>query len=303
MKAFALCKGIQQGPPLFQRCQRLFRFNHNGAIPGPSPNGVLDQDGLGIHFMNKPGLLRPRRIILLRHGESRGNRDETAYVHCPDWKIPLTRKGWADARLAGDVVKEIVKDAPIFFYTSPYLRTKQTLAGMLGAFEGNHIIGVREEPRITEQQFGNFQNVLTIKNAKDERARFGRFYYRFPQGESGLDVYNRVTSFIATMFRDFANPNIASPDLNIVVVTHGLTLRLLVMRWFQYTIQDFEESHNPPNGGCVVMERVSDESGKHWYELTDQSLELIRLKRQKNYGSLWKLLDGLPLEDDILDED
>lgn len=50
---------------------------------------------------------------------------------------------------------------------------------------------------------------------------------RFPQGESGLDVYNRATSFIATMFRDFANENIARDDLNVIIVTHGLTLRLV----------------------------------------------------------------------------
>eukprot|EP00952_Eustigmatos_sp_NYUAD-ZCMA_P007701 32457-Eustigmatos_ZCMA.PRE.1 len=83
----------------------------------------------------------------------------------------------------------------------------------------------------------------------------GRFYYRFPQGESGLDVYTRVrimnlfeqpswrcsigfmpgwddvrcvqvTSFISTMFRDFADIHIGRPDLNVIIVTHGLTLRL-----------------------------------------------------------------------------
>ncbi|CAN0437351.1 unnamed protein product, partial [Laminaria digitata] len=126
---------------------------------------------------------------------------------------------------------------------------------MVEAFDTNYIVGVREEPRLTEQQFGNFQNLATIVNSKAERARFGRFYYRFPQGESGLDVYNRATSFIATMFRDFANENIARDDLNVIIVTHGLTLRLLVMRWFQYSIADFEETLNPANGGFVVMER------------------------------------------------
>jgi hypothetical protein len=38
--------------------------------------------------------------------------------------------------------------------------------------------------------------------AKKERNRFGRFFYRFPNGEAGLDVYNRITSFISTLFRD-----------------------------------------------------------------------------------------------------
>lgn len=53
------------------------------------------------------------------------------------------------------------------------------------------------------------------------------FFGRFPQGESGLDVYNRATSFIATMFRDFANDSIARDDLNVIIITHGLTLRLV----------------------------------------------------------------------------
>ncbi|CAN0507461.1 unnamed protein product [Discosporangium mesarthrocarpum] len=53
---------------------------------------------------------------------------------------------------------------------------------------------------------------------------------RFPEGESGLDVYNRATSFIATMFRDFSNEAIAREDLNIIIITHGLTLRLVRSR-------------------------------------------------------------------------
>lgn len=55
---------------------------------------------------------------------------------------------------------------------------EQTLAGMVEAFDTNYIVGVREEPRLTEQQFGNFQNLATIVESKAERARFGRFYYR-----------------------------------------------------------------------------------------------------------------------------
>jgi hypothetical protein len=32
----------------------------------------------------------------------------------------------------------------------------------------------------------------------------------------------------------------------------------LVMRWFQYSIADFEQTFNPPNGGYVVLERMDD---------------------------------------------
>eukprot|EP00612_Vaucheria_litorea_P002663 CAMPEP_0171458714 /NCGR_PEP_ID=MMETSP0945-20130129/4282_1 /TAXON_ID=109269 /ORGANISM="Vaucheria litorea, Strain CCMP2940" /LENGTH=97 /DNA_ID=CAMNT_0011984577 /DNA_START=575 /DNA_END=864 /DNA_ORIENTATION=+ len=97
------------------------------------------------------------------------------------------------------------------------------------------------------------------------------------------------------MFRDFSNEQISRDDLNVVIITHGLTLRLMVMRWFQYSIADFENTFNPPNGGYVVMERIQGESGlESWYELTKESLELINLKPQRQFGSLWHLLSELP---------
>ena len=54
-----------------------------------------------------------------------GNLDESTYVHVPDWKIPLTKQGYKDAQLAGQKIKELIGDDPLFVYTSPYLRTKQ----------------------------------------------------------------------------------------------------------------------------------------------------------------------------------
>lgn len=47
------------------------------------------------------------------------------YVHVPDWKIPLTKKGFGDGQRAGEKIKEYIGDKPLFIYTSPYLRTKQ----------------------------------------------------------------------------------------------------------------------------------------------------------------------------------
>ena len=67
---------------------------------------------------------------------------------------------------------------------------------------GVEIIGMREEPRVAEQQFGNFQNPHKVRTAKSERRTFGRFFFRFPNGESGLDVYSRCSSFLATLARD-----------------------------------------------------------------------------------------------------
>lgn len=77
----------------------------------------------------------------------------------------------------------------------------KTLAGMVEAFDTNYIVGVREEPRLTEQQFGNFQNLATIVNSKAERARFGRFYYRY------VEMQVETHSITHTIFwrQDFAS--------------------------------------------------------------------------------------------------
>lgn len=89
---------------------------------------------------------------------------------------------------------------------------------MLESFEANLKVGIREEPRITEQQFGNFQNHEEMQQCKRQRNSFGRFYYRFPNGESGLDVYTRVGA---------TQPN-AGLRVCVYVNTHaGVTTRLI----------------------------------------------------------------------------
>ena len=80
----------------------------------------------------------------------------------------------------------------------------------------------------------------------------GKIFYCFPNDKFGLDVYSKVTSFISTLYRDFSDPLIQDQNLNMIIITHGLTLRLFLMRFFKFTILDFEESENPPNCGIVV---------------------------------------------------
>ncbi|KAL0397337.1 UNVERIFIED_CONTAM: Phosphoglycerate mutase-like protein AT74H [Sesamum calycinum] len=142
----------------------------------------------------------PKRIILVRHGESAGNIDGTAYTTTPDNKIPLTPQGIDQAKRAGSRICHVVSDGgassnwKVYFYVSPYLRTRTTLREIGRAFPKNRVLGAREECRIREQDFGNFQVAERMKVIKETRERFGRFFYRFPEGESAADVYDRVSS-------------------------------------------------------------------------------------------------------------
>ena len=240
-----------------------------------SRTSTMSTDILGKDF-------RPKRIILLRHGESLGNIDESAYVHTADWRIPLTPKGVEQASKAGESLRQMLgNDERVFFYNSPYTRTKQTLEEINKAIDYNNIIlSKREEPRLSEQQFGNFQNVEDVLSAKLERRRFGRFYYRFPSGEAGLDVYSRISSFITTFVRDchrYAQSGEDLNKLNAVIVTHGLSIQLFLMRWFQFSVEQFEQIRNPQNAQMIILEKKIGVNGHKWYELEEESRKALHL--------------------------
>jgi broad specificity phosphatase PhoE len=68
-------------------------------------------------------------------------------------------------------------------------------------------------------------------------------------------------------------------DLNILIVTHGLTLRLFLMRYFQLTVEEFETTWNPPNGQVIVMERFQSEAyGWEYYRLHQESAAVLHLE-------------------------
>lgn len=70
------------------------------------------------------------------------------------------------------------------------------------AFADENVLGACEEVQLREQDFGNFQDPGGKKKELAERMEFGRFFYRFPNGESGADVYDRITIFEDHLVRD-----------------------------------------------------------------------------------------------------
>lgn len=293
--------------------------------------------------------MKPRLILLVRHGESESNKDKKVNENIPNHLIPLTEKGRQQARLAGieilkllntddeaivsDIEKEqsiqeddriplvqhykrvkSTKDTDIVFYTSPYRRTRETLKGIIdmidryndlncgikicegesyqpmgtrrlahwqcpvfpsGIFENSksitnlrledHLLEqcvqvktlihyrVKEEPRIREQDFGNFQQTASMMQVMNIRANYGHFFYRFPEGESAADVYDRCASFQESLFRHFDRSGGKKRDV-VAIVTHGIFLRVFLMKWFRWTYEEFESLTNVPNGSVIVME-------------------------------------------------
>ena len=198
--------------------------------------------------------MKPKRIILVRHGESQGNADPNHYETTPDYALHLTDEGRVQARVAGKQIAELIGQEKVRAYVSPWCRTRETFDGIVSVLDDQIVISI-EDPRIREQEWGHLVDVEELKRIRRKRIEYGTFYYRLPDGESGADVYDRVSTFLETLHRDFTKPDF--PE-NAVIVTHGLTLRIFLMRWFHWSVEHFERVRNPLNGDVVVMEIGSD---------------------------------------------
>jgi len=198
--------------------------------------------------------MKPKRIILVRHGESEGNAAGGNYEFIPDYALKLTAKGVEQACQAGKVIQQLIGDETLYVYLSPYTRARQTWHHLKVNIEAN-FVKAKEDPRIREQDWGHFRKPEIIEQIDQDRDQYSHFYYRIPDGESGADVYDRVSTFLETLHRDFAKPEYPP---NMLIVTHGMTLRLFLMRWFHWTVEEFENLQNPHNGQVVVMERTDD---------------------------------------------
>ena len=190
------------------------------------------------------------QIVLLRHAESLGNVDESAYCRIPDHALPLTERGEAKARSVGAEVRALLEPGPVAAYVSPYLRTRQTLA-LLGL--GDRIARTVIEPRLREQDWGNLQDVAEQQALKKQRQDYGHFFFRLPLGESGADVDDRVAAFLSELW--LAEVDARHPR-TVLIVSHGLTIRLLCRRLFSWSVELFESLTNLETCEYRVLRRL-----------------------------------------------
>src|SRR5512135_2615685 len=98
--------------------------------------------------------MKPKIIYLIRHGESEGNVNRSLYKNIPDFKLHLTDKGKKQAaKMAREVARETPRTKPLRIYCSPYYRTRETADALRKFFKK---VTYREDPRIREQEWGNF---------------------------------------------------------------------------------------------------------------------------------------------------
>lgn len=228
------------------------------------------------------------RIFLVRHGESEGNADKSVHRDLADHVIGLTDRGQSQAIAAGVFLREWYEnldknpdttpyqpyDHRPRMWVSPYRRTRQTADGIevgIGTVDGPHGRGSasrirdhKEHPLLVEQQFGLFDGLTNAECAEQFPAENnhymklkrhqGRFWAPQPMGESRFQVAQRVHQAFGTFHRDSDKHGIN----DIIVVSHGVTIRAFVLMWLHLPVEWIETEPNPTNCAIRLIEHGED---------------------------------------------
>ncbi|EEH39728.2 phosphoglycerate mutase family domain-containing protein [Paracoccidioides lutzii Pb01] len=244
-------------------------------------------------------------IILIRHAQSEGNKNREIHQSIPDHRVKLTPEGQKQALEAGRRLRTLLRpDDTLHFFTSPYRRTRETTEGILTSLTSNDpspspfprdSIKVYEEPRLREQDFGNFQPCSAeMERMWQERADYGHFFYRIPNGESAADAYDRVSGFNESLWRLFGEDDFASV---CVLVTHGLMTRIFLMKWYHFSVEYFEDLRNVNHCEFVIMKKNEDD-GKYTLQNNLRTWSELKLERERERERERASIAGVSIETD-----
>jgi 2,3-bisphosphoglycerate-dependent phosphoglycerate mutase len=161
-------------------------------------------------------------LVLIRHGQSLWNLENrfTGWVD-----VPLTDQGRAEAKRAGELVKDLSFSVA---YTSALTRAQETLEIVL-ATTGKRPPVIRD-PALNERHYGDLQGLDkedTAKRYGEEQVKIWRRSFNVPppNGES-LELTAKRT----LPFYDRAIGGDLRQGKNVLVVAHGNSNRSIVMK-------------------------------------------------------------------------
>ena len=200
---------------------------------------------------------RPKRIILIRHGNSLANIDYNILQHTPDNQVTLSKKGEEQAKEAGKKLKKLLGNESIQFYVSPYKRTRQTYEFILESLKDNPSNCIISSA-LREQEYGNLQS--DMDKQFEEQKKVGEYFYRFKDGESGADVHSRMSIFLQYLFRRILSIDYQTWD-NIIIVSHALTIKVFMMNFLNLPVKEFDNLKQLDNAQYWIIEK--NEFGKY----------------------------------------
>ena len=172
------------------------------------------------------------KIYVARHGQTQWNLENRI---CGRTDIPLTELGLEQARLLAEHTNDLKIDVII---SSTMIRAQQTAAPVAAL----HGLSVLVDERLVEQDYGIYEG----KSRFDEGflANKRHFAFRYPGGESMLDLAYRIYGFLDEVTEKYAGKN-------ILLVCHGGVCRA-IRTYFEDMTNDDYYHYSEPN--CAVRE-------------------------------------------------
>jgi broad specificity phosphatase PhoE len=176
------------------------------------------------------------KLILVRHGESSGNRDRIFATSPHD--LPLTELGYRQAHEAAQRIGQLFR--PELVVTSAYLRASETARIIAGALA----LPLEIEPNLHEREIGShrgrpYDSFLTEPDYDPQRPWVWK-----PQGG---ESYEEVQARAAPVLDRLAAAHTAR---DVVIVSHGGVMTTL----WAYVAGTWDEAYVPPNCGMVLIE-------------------------------------------------
>jgi len=176
------------------------------------------------------------KLILVRHGESSGNRDRIFATSPHD--LPLTELGYRQAHEAAQRIGQLFR--PELVVTSAYLRASETARIIAGALA----LPLEIEPNLHEREVGShrgrsYDSFLTEPDYDPQRP----WLWKPQGGESYEEVQARVGPILDRLAA-------AHTARDVVIVSHGGVMTTL----WAYVAGTWDEAYAPPNCGMVLIE-------------------------------------------------
>lgn len=158
----------------------------------------------------------PRRVVLVRHGESEGNLrspDDMSFDGKANHAFALTEKGRRQAQITGEYLRAKYGQFDAYF-CSTFRRTQETLSFL---YPG--VVPVIDS-RLNELWRGIWhtmqrEEAMRLYPAESSiRNREGEYHYRPPGGQSCPDVEVMIHSFIHDLRADYT-------DKDVLISAHG----------------------------------------------------------------------------------
>ena len=197
------------------------------------------------------------KLILLRHGQSQWNLEN----RFTGWKnVPLTEKGEAEAKKAGELIKKhkIYIDTVFSSVLERANRTAEIAikqSELNNLLENNKIIMTCSE-KLNERDYGD----LVGLNKQETADKFGKDQVHIwrrsydtppPNGESLKDVVERVSPY----FKENIKPLIDKGE-NILIAAHGNSLRAMMIELGMYKPEEISNIELPTGSPlCINLDQ------------------------------------------------